>query len=841
MRNVLSIMRRELLAYFTSPIGYLFIMVFVTVSVGLYITTFFAFPVADMRQFFGNLPLMLCIFIPAVTMRVWAEERKENTWEMLLTFPMKAWELVLGKYLASFIFFLIALAATFTVPAMLISLGNPDAGAIAGGYLGTILLGAMFLALGIFVSGFFKDQIVAFVITLLACFLLFLLGTDFVAGTIDATLPGVGSFLSDVLGLLNHYNSFTIGVVELVDIAYFLVWTGLFLFLNILYVDGRNRPNVQLVFGSATALCLGIGLAFNWLATNESLVRLDLTEDKIYTVSDASEDILASLPSPVQVTYYVSPQDGMPTQLRALEQDVTAKLRELEIASGGRLQHKVVHLEAANLVAAGQRAMTQPEEDEGEDDLESQLEERQLEKGVTPFNVQAVGEDLTTTNQLIYSSIGIATGPEAEELVNGILPQNLPELEYRVVSTAYKMTREEPPTIAVVAPDSNFPPEQLAMLRQMGQQVPNMPDPYQELLQFVRQEGYQVQRVQLTRESPLPEDFDAMVVLSPSNLNERQRWEINRVLRRGIPVFMGVQQYTWNYRVQQGRQRAELAPQNPGVNPLLEQYGLTVEDEDILMDVNYVPLSVQSGTLADLLSGGQPFDLPTHMILPADSMQGTSPITSRLDSLFYIWGAPIELDEDTLGEYGLDVDTLITTTERAWVEPQSNIDYEPGNNDLQQFPVMVRVTGQFPDAYADEERPDWPAPQPTMPGQPAPPAPPEEEPAEPVEPAPGQLLLIGSGSMFEDNFFRASPGNLDLLLKSLDAIALDERVVEVRSRRPINRVIDSPEAATRTFWQVINYGLANVVVATAGIGLAVYRRRSRDAYTTSFTQAGNKS
>ena len=119
MRNIVSILRRDLGAYFTSPIGYIFIMVFVTMSVGLYVTSFFVFPVADMRPYFENLPLLLCIFIPAVTMRIWAEERKENTWEMLLTFPMQAWELTIGKFLAAVIFYVAALAATISSRASL--------------------------------------------------------------------------------------------------------------------------------------------------------------------------------------------------------------------------------------------------------------------------------------------------------------------------------------------------------------------------------------------------------------------------------------------------------------------------------------------------------------------------------------------------------------------------------------------------------------------------------------------------------------------------------------------------------------------------------------------------
>ena len=171
MKNIVTIFRRDIAAYFTSPMGYIFMIVFLLLSVGLYITSFFTFPVANMHPYFRLLPILLCVFVPPVTMRVWAEERKENTWEMLLTFPMRARELVLGKFLASLAFLTITLAGTLTVPIMLIVLGNPDNGAIVGGYLGTLLLGAFFLSIGIFFSGLCKDQIVAFVVTLFVCLL----------------------------------------------------------------------------------------------------------------------------------------------------------------------------------------------------------------------------------------------------------------------------------------------------------------------------------------------------------------------------------------------------------------------------------------------------------------------------------------------------------------------------------------------------------------------------------------------------------------------------------------------------------------------------------------------
>ena len=119
MRNLRTIFKRDLSAYFSTPVGYIYLIVFLLVSVGLYTIPFFGYPQADMRQFFMTLPIILSVLVPAVTMRVWAEERSENTMELLMTLPMSTGEIVAAKFLASFVFYLIALAGTLTIPAML--------------------------------------------------------------------------------------------------------------------------------------------------------------------------------------------------------------------------------------------------------------------------------------------------------------------------------------------------------------------------------------------------------------------------------------------------------------------------------------------------------------------------------------------------------------------------------------------------------------------------------------------------------------------------------------------------------------------------------------------------
>ena len=247
----MPIIRRELASYFNSPIAYIFLFVFLGLTGFLFMTQFFLVALADMRAFFNILPMILAVFLPAVAMRLWAEEKKGNTYEMLLTFPMRPHDLVLGKFLASVLFYGTALLATVPIPIMLSIVGHPDPGPIVGGYLGAALLGAFFLAIGIFVSGLCRDQIVAFIVAMLGCFGFFLLGTQFTASSIDGWVPGVGTMLRNYVGMTSHFASFQRGVVDLRDVLYFVVGIALFLVLNGFWIDGRLRPKQRQIFATA--------------------------------------------------------------------------------------------------------------------------------------------------------------------------------------------------------------------------------------------------------------------------------------------------------------------------------------------------------------------------------------------------------------------------------------------------------------------------------------------------------------------------------------------------------------------------------------------------------------
>lgn len=241
MKDIAIIFRREFQSYFYSPIAYVFSIIFILLNSGLYMFHFFFFGNADMRAFFSTLPMILgLIFIPAISMRLWSEENKLGTIELLLTLPMKTEHIVLGKYLASLVFYLIALAGTLVIPIVLLFLGRPDIGPIFGGYFGAILLGAFFLALGIFISGFFSDQIVSLIITSLSCGFFIFIGWQYVPMVLDGWIPGLGQFLHNYVGVTRHFADIERGVIDIRSIIYFLSFTALFLYLNAKALERRK-------------------------------------------------------------------------------------------------------------------------------------------------------------------------------------------------------------------------------------------------------------------------------------------------------------------------------------------------------------------------------------------------------------------------------------------------------------------------------------------------------------------------------------------------------------------------------------------------------------------------
>jgi ABC-2 type transport system permease protein len=235
MRTFYAIFKKEFRSYFNSPIAYICITVFLIVSNWWFLSLrgFFVVGQASMRGFFGLMPMMFLFFVPAISMRMWAEEKKLGTMEILMTLPVKDYQVVLGKFFASFCFLALTVVLTFPLIITIAVLGDPDGGPIIGSYLGVLLMGAAYLAIGLFISSLTENQVIAFLISMAIIFILMIIGADMVLFSVDDFLGGFLVPIFSYLSLWKHFDSIGRGVIDSRDLIYYFSVTGFFLYLNV--------------------------------------------------------------------------------------------------------------------------------------------------------------------------------------------------------------------------------------------------------------------------------------------------------------------------------------------------------------------------------------------------------------------------------------------------------------------------------------------------------------------------------------------------------------------------------------------------------------------------------
>jgi ABC-2 type transport system permease protein len=232
--NTVTIFRKELRSYFNSPIAYVVIVVFLALVGYFHTSTMFLINVASLRQFFSLAPLTYLALIPAITMRLLAEERKSGTIELLTTKPVQDAEIVLGKFLAAWTLVGIALAPTLIYYITIAFLGNIDNGPVIGGYVGLILMAGVYVSVGLFASSITENQIVAFIIALL------LVATLFILDKILIFVPGWMTSMVEYLGVDFHFSSIARGVIDTRNIVYFVSVAGFALYLSVLSLERRK-------------------------------------------------------------------------------------------------------------------------------------------------------------------------------------------------------------------------------------------------------------------------------------------------------------------------------------------------------------------------------------------------------------------------------------------------------------------------------------------------------------------------------------------------------------------------------------------------------------------------
>ena len=567
----------------------------------------------------------------------------------------------------------------------------------------------------------------------------------------------------------------------------------------------NRRLNFGLRFAVVAVLLASAIVLVNAVIGGLQPVRIDLTEDGLYTVSPAARRILSDLEVPVQVKYYVTSRDELPPELQTLERDVVDKLAEFAVISGGRLSFSVV--------------------DPSKDD---ELAEKIAAKNIRPFQVQTIDRDAMGI-KLVYSALEISYLDRDPEILPQVLPQSLSTLEYDICTALTRLTRDIDPVVAIYAEKPRLDPQMVQLYMQMGQAPPEQPDVFTLVEQLLQSQAYEPRRVEITAESPIPEEATTLVLLAPQGLEERQLYEINRFVQRGGRLILATQNYEFNYAPsRQGGFNYTPTPKESNLEELLTAWGIDVSDA-ILMDANPEVLAIPSErNLGGMrVQVNEPVQVPVQIKVTSDQLNEDTSIANGLGSMLYLWGSRLVIDEAKLEEAGVTPEVLFTTSSEAW-----ETDYVPGplaprammqdpDRMIGRAPLAVLLRGQFPNPWSGGEIPQWTG------------VPDSLRTAEPVEefvPVESSVVVVGCSKMFEDSFLRMVPANGMLLLNAVDALTLGDDLIEIRAKVTTQRTLRPLSDQARLFIKIVVIALVPVLVAAFGVFRQLRRRREETRF-----------
>lgn len=323
-----TIMRRELAAFFTNPAAYIVTVIFLVASGIFFFSTFFINGRADLRNFFGLLPILLSLFVPALTMRLFSEELRSGSFETLMTLPVTDAQVILGKFLAAFLTSATMLAPTLFYVVTACVFGKVDFGPIIGGYCGALFLCALYSAIGIFSSALTKNQIIAFFTALAFSFALILFGTILIF--LPAPLVRFFSWLS----VTTHFQQISRGIADTRDLIYFVSLSAVFLLLTQQKIAVKKNRDERI----DCAIFFVILILANAVGTR-AFLRTDLTSGKMYSISSASKELVKNLQEPMSVNVFFS--SDLPAPYNSVDQYVRDILVEYKSAANSNFSYKI--------------------------------------------------------------------------------------------------------------------------------------------------------------------------------------------------------------------------------------------------------------------------------------------------------------------------------------------------------------------------------------------------------------------------------------------------------------------------------------------------------------------
>ena len=612
----IALIKKDLKGYFDQPTGYILIVVFVSMLSWSFFQSALLIGEASLRPLFTvdfaidkpSLPWLLALFIPAATMRLLSEEQRDGTLETLLTQPIRGWIVLLAKFTSGLLFVSIAIVATIGIPLSLISAGDLDWGASISQYIGSIFLAGCLVSIGLFTSSLTRNQIVSFILGLTVSMALMIMGLEIVA----VTLPSTAANLLQLLSPITHFDNIGRGIIDFRDILYFLSLISTFLCGTFMIMRSRTLShktpqyrNLQLGVAGFIVLSILIG----WFGTSIK-GRLDLTEDKIFTLSPATEEIVSQLDDLLTIDIYISKDP--PVQVSPVSRDINDFLGDVESSADGMI--KV--------------ARHFPEDDE-------KALKKAANAGIPPiqFNVRSQGELQIKTG---YMGLTL-TYLDKREVIPFI--QTVDGFEYRLACLINKMLddRSEKKTVAFLS----------------GHQEMEIS---KELKSFASVLNEQYQVITLTTEEGIPidlKDVDVLMIPSPkSRIGETHRESIKDFMNSGGKAFIAIEPVLVDFN-----QLAGISNRDSSADFILSEFGISVES-DLVFDLQ------SNETLAFGTGGARNVYLPYPYWVKANVID--SKIGGEVSNVVMPWASTVGILDLPDSQY--TVSPLISTTEFGLID-----------------------------------------------------------------------------------------------------------------------------------------------------------------------------
>ncbi len=734
-----AVLKRELIDYFGSPTGYVFITLFVFLSAiaAFWQESFFTNNLANLDQLNRLFPFLLVFFIPAITMSTWAEEKKNGTDELLLTLPASDLGVVLGKYLAALVIYTVALLFSLSHVLVLSWLGSPDPGLIASTYLGYWLMGAALLALGMLASLMTDNQTIAFILGTFLC------AVPVFSEYAGVLLQGRLQRLVESFSFIHQFQDLASGIVPLSAVAYFLSFALAMLYLNIVLLGRRHWPTVK---GSVRLgrHHLVRGLALVVIVVSLTVLmgraggRIDVTSERIHSLSADTRSLISGLdPSrPVFIQAYLSPQ--VPRAYLESRSDIVGLLREFQALGKGRVYGRVVDTEKYT-----------PE-----------AREAQERFNIRPQPVPAWYQSPGSVSE-IYMGLAFSCGPE--EFVIPFFDPGLPA-EYELVRSIRVVSHTGRKKAGVLSTGAKlFGGFNFETRRQTSD------------WSIVEELRKQYDVVEVPPGEEYPGDLDVLIAALPSSLEQEQLDRLTDYAKTGKPLLLMVDPLpSFN---------PELSPQATPASPFMQTPPREPADVSALMDALGVEWPVNDIVWDKYNPHPQLGQLPPEVVFVGSgsgaeaAFNSQEAVSSGLQEVVFIYPGALRKAEDAKSNFvpllQAGSDSGITLWNRL-VQPSffgvqlvSNLPHEP---DKESHVMAARVTsgseGQNVDAIiiADVD----------MMGE--------------------QFFDLRRQGVENLQF-----DNVTFLLNAVDQLADDESFIALRKRRPRHRTLEAVEARTRVY------------------------------------------